>query len=40
MKEYEPFRDEKEFIDNYFFYNSELDSELDNSPCGKEVEKH
>ncbi len=39
MKEYEPFRDEKEFIDNYFFYNSELDNS-DNSPCGKEVEKH
>lgn len=36
MKEYEPYKDEKEFIDNYFYYNSELD----NSPCEKEVEKH
>lgn len=39
MKEYKPFKDEKEFLDSYFFHNSELDnSPCKNSPCGKEVE--
>lgn len=26
MKEYEPFKDEKEFIDNYFHHNINLDN--------------
>lgn len=26
MKEYEPFKDEKEFIDSYFYHNTELDN--------------
>lgn len=90
MKEYEPFKDEKEFIDSYFHHNTKLDNSsreynisrsgmwlkfiendqiyqvlamdkngifiidryiiwkellkyhsfLDNSPCGKEIEKY
>ena len=26
MKKYEPFKDEKEFIDSYFYHNNRLDS--------------
>ena len=26
MKEYKPFKDEKEFVDSYFYHNSKLDN--------------